>query len=31
LSGALETLAAARRVLDLVPGWEAIRRERQRP
>jgi hypothetical protein len=31
LSGALETLAAARRVLDLVPGWEAIRRERLRP
>jgi hypothetical protein len=30
LSGALETLAAARRVLDLVPGWEANRRERQR-
>jgi len=31
LSGALETLAAARRVLDLVPGWEAIQRKRQRP
>jgi hypothetical protein len=31
LSGALETLAAARRVLELVPDWEAMRRERQRP
>jgi hypothetical protein len=31
LSGALETLAAARRVLELVPGWEAIRQERLRP
>jgi hypothetical protein len=29
LSGALQALAAARRVLDLVPGWEPIRRERQ--
>jgi hypothetical protein len=27
LKAALDTLAAARRVLDLVPGWEPIRRE----
>ncbi len=27
LGGALDTLAAARRVLDLVPGWEPINRE----
>ena len=30
LGGALDTLAAARRVLDLVPGWEPIRREKER-
>ena len=30
LGGVLETLAAARRVLDLVPGWEPIRREKER-
>jgi hypothetical protein len=28
LGGVLDTLAAARRVLNLVPGWEPIRRER---
>ena len=27
LKGALDALSAARRVLDLVPGWETIRRE----
>lgn len=27
LKGAVDTLAAARRVLDLVPGWEPIRRK----
>jgi hypothetical protein len=32
LGGALDTLAAARRVLDLVPGWEPIRgNEEKRP
>ena len=30
LGGALDALVAARRVLDLVPGWEAIRREEKR-
>jgi hypothetical protein len=30
LGGVLDTLAAARRVLDLVPGWEPIRREKER-
>lgn len=30
LGGALDTLAAARRVLDFVPGWEPIRREKER-
>ena len=29
LSGALQALAAARQVLELVPGWESIRREGQ--
>jgi len=29
LSGALQALAAARQVLELVPGWESIRRESQ--
>ena len=29
LGAALDTLAAARRVLDLVPGWEAIKRGEQ--
>ena len=31
LGGALNVLAAARRVLDLVPGWEPINREDERP
>ena len=31
LSGALDALAAARKVLELVPGWEPIKREDQRP
>jgi hypothetical protein len=31
LSGALDTLAAAHRVLEQVPGWEPIPREGQRP
>ena len=30
LGGALDVLAAARRVLDLVPGWEPINREDER-
>jgi hypothetical protein len=30
LGGVLDTLAAARRVLDFVPGWEPIRREKER-
>jgi hypothetical protein len=30
LGGVLDTLAAARRVLDLVPGWEPIRQEKER-
>ena len=30
LGGALDTLAAARRVLDLVPGWEPINRDEER-
>jgi hypothetical protein len=30
LGGALNTLAAARRVLDLVPGWEPINRDKER-
>jgi hypothetical protein len=30
LGGVLDTLAAARRVLDLAPGWEPIRREKKR-
>lgn len=30
LGGVLDTLAAARRVLDLVPGWEPIRRKKER-
>jgi hypothetical protein len=29
LSDALQALAAARQVLELVPGWESIRREGQ--
>jgi hypothetical protein len=29
LGAALDTLAAARRVLDLVPGWEAIKRSEE--
>ena len=31
LGGALDVLVAARRVLDLVPGWEPISREGQAP
>jgi hypothetical protein len=30
LGGALDVLTAARRVLDLVPGWEPIGREEKR-
>jgi hypothetical protein len=30
LGAVLDTLAAARRVLDLVPGWEPIRQEKER-
>ena len=31
LGGALDVLAAARRVLDLVPGWEPIKQDDERP